>query len=127
MDYKNAMMVWDAVSVRIADVRHGTIAGGQSELTSENALFLFVLGKDARVTVEDTPYAPRGETLFHIARGRHVRMSAAGKTEYYCVSYQAEMPQAVGREMARLLLEAAPFEATIAVRPADIAAALRAA
>ena len=126
MDYTNAIMVWDAVSVRIADVRHGTIAGGQSELTSENALFLFVLGKDARVTIGDSPYAPRGETLFHIARGRHVHMGAAGKAEYYCVSYQAETPQAVGREMARLLLEAAPFEATIAVRPADVAAALRA-
>ena len=78
MDYTNAMMVWDAVSVRIADVCHGTIAGEQMELTSENALLLFVLGKDARVTVEDTLYAPRGETLFHIGRGRHVRMSAAG-------------------------------------------------
>ena len=78
MDYTNAMMVRDAVYVRITGVHHGTIAGGQSELTGENALFLFVPGKDARVTVEDTPYAPRGETLFHIARGRHVRMSAAG-------------------------------------------------
>ena len=102
MDYTNAMMVWDAVSVRIADVCHGTIAREQMELTSENALLLFVLGKDARVTAEDTPYALRGETLFHIGRGRHVRMSAAGKAEYYCVSYQAETPQAVGREMARL-------------------------
>ena len=42
MDYTNAMMVWDAVSVRITDVRHGTIAGGQSELTGENGLFIFV-------------------------------------------------------------------------------------
>lgn len=78
MDYTNAMMVWDAVSVRITDVRHGTIAGGQSELTSENALFLFVLGKDVRVTIEDVPYAPRGDALFHVGRGRRVRMSAAG-------------------------------------------------
>ena len=39
MDYTNAMMVWDAVSVRITDVRHGAIAGGQSELTGENGLF----------------------------------------------------------------------------------------
>ena len=43
MDYTNAMMVWDAVSVRIADVCHGTIAREQMELTSENALLLFVL------------------------------------------------------------------------------------
>lgn len=78
MDYTNAMMVWDAVSVRITDVRHGAIAGGQSELTSENALFLFVLGKDVCVTIEDVPYAPRGDALFHVGRGRHVRMSAAG-------------------------------------------------
>ena len=51
MDYTNAMMVWDAVSVRITDVRHGAIAGGQSELTGENGLFIFVLGKDVRVTI----------------------------------------------------------------------------
>lgn len=125
MDYTNAMMVWDAVSVRIADVCHGTIAGGQSDMTGENALFLFVPGKDARVTVEDTLYAPRGETLFHIGRGRRVRLDTTGKAEYHCVAYHAEAPQAVGREMARLLWEEAPFDATIAVRPVDITAVLR--
>ena len=74
MDYTNAMMVWDAVSVRITDVRHGAIAGGQSELTGENGLFIFVLGKDVRVTIEDVPYAPRGDALFHVGRGRRVRL-----------------------------------------------------
>ena len=125
MDYTNAMMVWDAVSVRITDVRHGAIAGGQSELTGENGLFIFVLGKDVRVTIEDVPYAPRGDALFHVGRGRRVRLDTTGKAEYHCVAYHAEAPQAVGREMARLLWEEAPFDATIAVRPVDITAVLR--
>ena len=125
MDYTNAMMVWDAVSVRITDVRHGAIAGGQSELTGENGLFIFVLGKDVRVTIEDVPYAPRGDALFHVGRGRRVRLDTTGKVEYHCVAYHAEAPQAVGREMARLLWEEAPFDATIAVRPVDITAVLR--
>ena len=108
MDYTNAMMVWDAVSVRITDVRHGAIAGGQSELTGENGLFIFVLGKDVRVTIEDVPYALRGDALFHVGRGRRVRLGTTGKAEYHCVAYHAEAPQAVGREMARLLWEEAP-------------------
>ena len=44
MDYTNAMMVWDAVSVRITDVRHRLLIRQQVEEVDENSLFLFIFG-----------------------------------------------------------------------------------
>ena len=52
MDYTNAMMVWDAVSVRITDVRHRLLIRQQVEEVDENSLFLFIFGKTGRIIVE---------------------------------------------------------------------------
>ena len=49
MDYTNAMMVWDAVSVRITDVRHRLLLRRQAEEVDENSLFLFISGKTGRI------------------------------------------------------------------------------
>ena len=49
MDYTNAMMVWDAVSVRITDVRHRLLIRQQVEEVDENSLFLFIFGKTGRI------------------------------------------------------------------------------
>lgn len=43
MDYTNAMMVWDAVSVRITDVRHRLLIRQQAEEVDENSLFLYFI------------------------------------------------------------------------------------
>ena len=43
MDYTNAMMVWDAVSVRITDVRHRLLIRQQVEEVDENSLFLYFI------------------------------------------------------------------------------------
>jgi len=90
MDDTNAMIIWNAVSVRITDVRHGYLEIGQMDLTGENSSFLFVSGKDARVIMQDAPYILRANGFFHIGRGHRVVLGAAGKAEYHLVSYQPE-------------------------------------
>ena len=120
MDYTNAMMVWDAVSVRITDVRHRLLIRQQAEEVDENSLFLFVFGKTGRIIVGERIYLLKTNALFHIGRNHSVFVDARdGETEYYLVTYQAEYPNMAGREMMRLLLEENPFDAFKTVRPSD--------
>ena len=68
MDYTNAMMVWDAVSVRITDVRHRLLIRQQVEEVDENSLFLFIFGKTGRIIVGERIYLLKTSALFHIGR-----------------------------------------------------------
>ena len=120
MDYTNAMMVWDAVSVRITDVRHRLLIRQQVEEVDENSLFLFIFGKTGRIIVGERIYLLKTSALFHIGRNHSIFIDARdGETEYYLVTYQAEYPNMAGREMMRLLLEENPFDAFKTVRPSD--------
>lgn len=94
MDYTNAMILWDAVCVRVTDVRHERLNGNNMELTEESPFFLFISGKNTRVTIADKPYSLGGDTMFQVARGRRVVIESSGKVEYHCVAYHAEAPQA---------------------------------
>lgn len=120
MDYTNAMMVWDAVSVRITDVRHRLLIRQQVEEVDENSLFLFIFGKTGRIIVGERIYLLKTSALFHIGRNHSIFIDARdGETEYYLVTYQAEYPNMAGREMMRLLLEENPFDAFKTVHPSD--------
>ena len=125
MDYTNAMILWDAVCVRVTDVRHERLNGNNMELTEESPFFLFISGKNTRVTIADKPYTLGGDTMFQVARGRRVVIEPSGKAEYRCVAYQTEAPQAVGREMMRLLMEEKALDGTLAARPIHSADVLR--
>lgn len=125
MDYTNAMILWDAVCVRVTDVRHERLNGNNMELTEESPFFLFISGKNTRVTIADKPYTLGGDTMFRVARGRRVVIEPSGKAEYRCVAYQTEAPQAVGREMMRLLMEEKALDGTLAARPIHSADVLR--
>ena len=99
MDYTNAMMVWDAVSVRITDVRHRLLIRQQVEEVDENSLFLFIFGKTRLISVGERIYLLKTSALFHIGRNQSIFIDARdGETEYYLVTYQAEYPKIAGRE-----------------------------
>ena len=66
MDYTNAMILWDAVCVRVTDVRHERLNGNNMELTEESPFFLFISGKNTRVTIADKPYTLGGDTMLSL-------------------------------------------------------------
>ena len=76
MDYTNAMMVWDAVSVRITDVRHRLLIRQQVEEVDENSLFLFIFGKTGRIIVGERIYLLKTSALFHIGRNHSIFIDA---------------------------------------------------
>ncbi len=76
MDYTNAMMVWDAVSVRITDVRHRLLIRQQVEEVDENSLFLFIIGKTGRIIVGERIYLLKTSALFHIGRNHSIFIDA---------------------------------------------------
>lgn len=76
MDYTNAMMVWDAVSVRITDVRHRLLIRQQVEEVDENSLFLFIFGKTGRIIVGERIYLLKTIALFHIGRNHSIFIDA---------------------------------------------------
>ena len=91
MDYTNAMMVWDAVSVRITDVRHRLLIRQQVEEVDENSLFLFIFGKTGRIIVGERIYLLKTSALFHIGRNHSIFIDA----RYVLPEYQeavAAMP-----------------------------------
>lgn len=76
MDYTNAMMVWDAVSVRITDVRHRLLIRQQVEEVDENSMFLFIFGKTGRIIVGERIYLLKTSALFHIGRNHSIFIDA---------------------------------------------------
>ena len=76
MDYTNAMMVLDAVSVRITDVRHRLLIRQQVEEVDENSLFLFIFGKTGRIIVGERIYLLKTSALFHIGRNHSIFIDA---------------------------------------------------
>lgn len=121
-DVRAAMMAWDIVSLKIAEVRHGLLLGEKLTDVNENALFLYAKGRNARIQLQDMPYRLCAHALFHVPKGQALSMDAAdGELEFYWVAYQAELPANAGREMTQQLLLGSPFEQTLCLRTANAA------
>ncbi|MDO5378851.1 MAG: AraC family transcriptional regulator [Clostridia bacterium] len=125
-DWRNAAMVWDAVLLQIADVRHGRTERSRSEEIDENSMFLLVSGKEARVWIRDIPYVIKAGGLFHVGRNmRAVIDPLGGACEYTLVAYRAECPQNAGRELTRMLVEENPFDSVTVLQPVAPAFSIR--
>lgn len=117
MDHANALLIWDSVFLRIADVRQRQPGRRRMEESDENSLFLFVTGRETRVLIRNTPYVLKASGLFHVGRNMRVVIDPlAGECGYTLVAYRPELPQNMGREMTRLLVEENPFDAVAAAR-----------
>lgn len=121
-DVRAAAAAWEAVLLKIAEVRHGLILGERHVEANENALFLYAKGRNARIGLSDASYRLRAHALFHVPKGQPLSMDASGgELEFYWVAYQAEMPPNAGREMMRQMMSGNPFDRIASIRPENAA------
>lgn len=99
MAIEEELMFWDRVSIDIVNVRHGLLFRQQAEMLLDNSCFLFVVGRNGRITIDHDPYRFQSNCLVHVRANRSVTIECdSEEAEYYFVAYRTELLPNAGRK-----------------------------
>lgn len=82
MDELRDLQIWDSVSVSVVGMKHRLLLAQSAAELFESSSFLFCMGKNGAVLIDELPYRFSGHLLMHVPPDKTVIIdSGSGETE----------------------------------------------
>ncbi|WP_099204495.1 AraC family transcriptional regulator [Scatolibacter rhodanostii] len=104
--------LWNMASISLFDIRHDLISphNALTNYRMPTSAFIYTSGKDAKITLGNTPYHMQHYGVFHSGKGSHLSIEPTKDwLEYYIIFYRAGEPTFHKREFETLLKFTNPF------------------
>lgn len=110
LKFEDDLIIWDSSFIRLIGIRHGLLTGQSLTERPENGSFVFVAGKNGRVTIDEIPYQVKTNYLFHVAADKYIIIDARDtRVEYFIATYHAARLPNIGRKIVEQMSKRNPF------------------
>lgn len=112
VEMDNAIRIWNSASISLFDIRHNLISSNDPicDYRLPASTFLFTIGGESEILMNDTSYGVNRFGLFHGGKGTQLSvLPGCDWLEYYMVLYKTSEPPIRKSEYSRLMEQGNPF------------------